>query len=357
MGKLINKYREKFKKVALIRWLYIRLRYTCKLILNAVPMMFAKINLILRLFIYADQQTLLEYKILLNGNKLYRKNLKKRKNEYYLRRQLHRIEKGLIQEDRKKEFGLEYILPSVQILINMLKSTGQNNTFLIYAQEILLKYFNVTESHNSKYRKAKEKFESLNYTPIKKHLPRKYVKKKQKYFTFDDLVLSRKSIRQFLEKNIPNEIIEKALKLASNAPSGCNRQPYRFIVIKKKKFVDKFSSFPIGGGGNSFGAPALVFVIGDQSVAPQIDSSHVAYVDASFAAMIFDLALENMGVSSCFMNWPHIYELNKKAIKELKLKPHELIVTCIAVGYAKENVTCAFSLRKEVKDILEYYEE
>lgn len=44
----------------------------------------------------------------------------------------------------------------------------------------------------------------------------------------------RKSIRKFQNKIVPRETIEKLLRLASKAPSGKNRQPWRFVVLENR---------------------------------------------------------------------------------------------------------------------------
>lgn len=42
----------------------------------------------------------------------------------------------------------------------------------------------------------------------------------------------RRSIRKFKDKGVPKEIIEKILELATKAPSGKNRQPWKFVVAQ-----------------------------------------------------------------------------------------------------------------------------
>ena len=42
----------------------------------------------------------------------------------------------------------------------------------------------------------------------------------------------RRSIRKFQNKIVPKEIIERLLELATKAPSGKNRQPWRFVVLQ-----------------------------------------------------------------------------------------------------------------------------
>ncbi|WP_371371163.1 nitroreductase family protein [Sporomusa aerivorans] len=48
----------------------------------------------------------------------------------------------------------------------------------------------------------------------------------------------RRSIRKFQDGKISKEIIEKVLTLATKAPSGKNRQPWKFIVLQNGKKDD-----------------------------------------------------------------------------------------------------------------------
>lgn len=45
----------------------------------------------------------------------------------------------------------------------------------------------------------------------------------------------RRSIRQFQNKIVPKETIERLLELATKSPSGKNRQPWRFVVLQNSK--------------------------------------------------------------------------------------------------------------------------
>lgn len=42
----------------------------------------------------------------------------------------------------------------------------------------------------------------------------------------------RRSVRQFSERPVDREIIEQCLRAAGSAPSGANRQPWRFVVVE-----------------------------------------------------------------------------------------------------------------------------
>ncbi len=49
---------------------------------------------------------------------------------------------------------------------------------------------------------------------------------------FFQLMDNRRSVREFSNKDIPIKIIENCIKTASTAPSGANKQPWTFCVVK-----------------------------------------------------------------------------------------------------------------------------
>ena len=50
--------------------------------------------------------------------------------------------------------------------------------------------------------------------------------------TFCDLMKTRRSVREFSTKKVPNLVITSAIKTASSAPSGANKQPWHFVIVK-----------------------------------------------------------------------------------------------------------------------------
>ena len=52
-----------------------------------------------------------------------------------------------------------------------------------------------------------------------------------------ELIKKRRSIRSYLPDPIPDEHINKILEAGLYAPSGKNRQPWRFFVIKEVKTI------------------------------------------------------------------------------------------------------------------------
>ena len=52
-------------------------------------------------------------------------------------------------------------------------------------------------------------------------------------------MLKRRSIRDFSSKEIPDMVIKNVLKTALAAPSGANKQPWKFVVVKNKNIKKK----------------------------------------------------------------------------------------------------------------------
>lgn len=57
-----------------------------------------------------------------------------------------------------------------------------------------------------------------------------------------DLIKTRRSIRQFQEQPVPDNIIYEILEAGRWSPSGKNNQPWRFVVIKNKEIKEKLAS-------------------------------------------------------------------------------------------------------------------
>ena len=58
-------------------------------------------------------------------------------------------------------------------------------------------------------------------------------------YNFMRLMLSRRSVRDFSSKEVPDKVIENILKTAVSSPSGANKQPWSFVVVKNKSIKKK----------------------------------------------------------------------------------------------------------------------
>ena len=61
---------------------------------------------------------------------------------------------------------------------------------------------------------------------------------------------------------MPHEILEQAVSAAAQAPSACNRQPFRYIAATEGEMLTKLANLPMGTVGYANGIPALLAVVG-----------------------------------------------------------------------------------------------
>jgi iodotyrosine deiodinase len=47
-----------------------------------------------------------------------------------------------------------------------------------------------------------------------------------------DLLRRRRSVREFTRESVPLDVVDTAIEAAASAPSGANRQPWRFVVVR-----------------------------------------------------------------------------------------------------------------------------
>ena len=56
---------------------------------------------------------------------------------------------------------------------------------------------------------------------------------------FATLITERYSVRKFTQKHLPQVVIDKILEAGHKAPTGCNNQPQRILVLNTDESMDK----------------------------------------------------------------------------------------------------------------------
>jgi len=167
---------------------------------------------------------------------------------------------------------------------------------------------------------------------------------------FDDLhelYKRRRSVRWYLEKPVPSELVDKAIDAAAQAPSACNRQPFRFVVSTEPESASRIAECAGGTAGFSQQLPAIIAVVGDLSAYPLERDRHLIYIDAALASMQLMLAAETLELSTCPINWPDIESAEKRIRALLGLPPHERVIMLIAIGYGDAESGVPYSQKKQ----------
>lgn len=297
-----------------------------------------------------------EHLSVLRGRLAYKKSLQViSSSSALLRRNTHRLEKGLIMQPRRPVFARNFIQETVECYLRCLQSNSIEQHELKWAHDVLSEYFSVVAADpvvdraRRLFTSAPSSNEATDYKPYPhKVLPESPVH----YAELLTLFQRRRSVRWYQDRAIPAELIEQAVSAASLAPSACNRQPYRLAYFEKPDHIKQISGFAMGTSGFNEQLPGLFVVIGDLSCYPKERDRHVIYIDASLAAMQLMLALETVGLSSCPINWPDIESRERKMARRLGLETHERVIMLIATGYALADGGVPFSQKKHVGGLL-----
>ncbi len=279
-----------------------------------------------------------------------------------LRRNIHRLEKGLLMEPRKTVFATDYVSETVRCFEKILQLGGSlaaASIELQWAHDVLQAYFDATE-RDSQTDSARIRFQELSHRFVAREgrlVPEIRGRQGSPPVTIDGLAAlaqRRRSVRWFLQKPVPRELIDRAMEVAAQSPSACNRQPFIFRVLDEKELLRKAVSIPMGMAGFEHNIPMLIVVVGQLRYYFSERDRHLIYIDASLAAMAFALALETLGLSSCFINCPATGLLESSMAELLRLDADELPVVCVAVGYGDPEGLVANSSKRPLNQLLKY---
>ena len=177
------------------------------------------------------------------------------------------------------------------------------------------------------------------------------------------LIKQRRSIRRFQDKPIEREVIEEIIQAGRYAPSDLNRQPWRFIIITNREYIQKLSKMVreeikkllrrkigipkelkekdnrllLAAAAYSkddhifFDAPALILVLTDDKI--------FSTESTACCAQNMMLAAYSMGIGSCWIGLANVLNLNKKILQDIGIPKGYHISAAIILGYPAEEKT------------------
>ena len=116
---------------------------------------------------------------------------------------------------------------------------------------------------------------------------------------FTNLIEERYSVRSFKPEHLPEEVLEKILRAGHLAPTGCNYQPQRILVLNTDESMEKLRTCT----RCHFGAPTALLVCHNtaESWVRKYDGALSSPVDAVIVATHMMLAAHNEGVGCCWV--------------------------------------------------------
>lgn len=144
---------------------------------------------------------------------------------------------------------------------------------------------------------------------------------------FLKLAAGRYSVRKFLDRPVRQEDIEKILLAGHLAPTACNRQPQRILVINSKEGASKLRKCT----ECHFGAPAALLVCYDRDDCwkRKYDGKSSGEIDAGIVATHMMLEAASLGVG---MTWV-MYFIPEAFKEEFGIPEHIEPAALLVMGY------------------------
>ena len=186
-------------------------------------------------------------------------------------------------------------------------------------------------------------------------------------------IQQRRSIRKFKEEIVPEELLHKILEAATLAPSGKNKQPWKFYVVQGEKRsemiqsmqmgMNRLSKMGINTGSAKYtirvmeSAPVTIFIFNPTSKHPLlerdtgeiygdiVDIQSIGAAIQNMLLMAVDLGLGTLWICDVFFGYEELCEwLGEKG----------QMVAAVSVGYPDE--TPSARPRKPVEFVSEFLE-
>jgi len=143
----------------------------------------------------------------------------------------------------------------------------------------------------------------------------------------------RRSVRKYRSDPVPGEVLDQMVEALRLAPSACNYQPWRFIVVRDAKTREALAH---ASREQMFMAPAPVIVVGCGFPAKAYQkmggSGNSAEIDVTIALDHLTLAAAAAGLGTCWIG-----AFDEQAVKRILNVPAAAkVVALTPLGYPAE---------------------
>ena len=152
---------------------------------------------------------------------------------------------------------------------------------------------------------------------------------------FEDLITKRQSDRKYSDKKVDRVLIVKCLEAARLAPSACNSQPWKFVVVDDPALLAPMAEAAAGMGMNKWvkQAPVIVAVTLEKMnftarIGSVIKDKEYSLLDVGIAVEHFCLQAAELGLGTCIMGW-----FDEKKVKKLLGIGNKRVPLLISLGY------------------------
>lgn len=149
---------------------------------------------------------------------------------------------------------------------------------------------------------------------------------------FYDAIYARRSVRAYHADLIPEDALTRILEATRRAPSACNLQPWRFLVLKSPASrATACECYP--GGAWLKNAPVIVVALGSPAQAwKRLSGASAHTIDVSIAMEHLVLAATAEGLGTCWICAFDQGLLHRK----FRLAPEWEVIAMTPLGYPND---------------------
>ena len=307
------------------------------------------------------------------GRMRYRRDTGSEAESYYLlRRNIHRLEKGLIMRPRRPVFAVDYLPETMDVFERAVRHADRCEEQR-WARDVLRAYFAAVERDHPVIERERARFDALeggegsdggegsgrggdraNSRPRVPYARQLDAPPPVTFDQFMDLSVRRRSVRWFLDEPVSRALVDRALEAATQAPSACNRQPFVYRVFDDPVRARELAAIPMGTKGFADKLTGVVVLVGRLRAYPEARDRHAIYIDGALSAMAFMYALETLGLSSCPINWPDLEPQESTMARAIGLEPDERVIMLIAYGWPDPEGLVPYSAKREHEQLRIY---
>ena len=143
---------------------------------------------------------------------------------------------------------------------------------------------------------------------------------------FEKIISERFSVRSFKPEHLSADVLNKILEAGHKAPTGCNYQPQRILVLNTDEAMEKLKICT----KCHFNAPAALVICHneEESWKRVYDGALSSSVDAVIVATYMMLAAQNEGVGCCWV----MHFNPEKLCEEFKIPENIKPVSILIMG-------------------------
>lgn len=146
------------------------------------------------------------------------------------------------------------------------------------------------------------------------------------------IIMKRNSVRNFLDKPVPKELVIKLLESGMQAPSANNQQPWEFIVVDDRLIINELIKTSVGARPLNTATLCIIPMIKTGDKSPLFNVQ-----DLSAATENILLEATNLGLGGVWIGVYPLEERCKHIEKVLGVKGDIRPFSMIAIGYPQNS--------------------